>query len=414
MSFFTLAYAVRLGVWGLGAALLQGVLIWASWTVWDRATANAAARLRHRIVCAHFAALAVIPILTMLILHFAIGAVALSPESPVRMLPPLAPGFGKPLQLALPLSFLWLAGAGVMVFRLTRDARRITCLPRKPAPPILTEAVRRLGRGWTGARIPEICISDVASPQIVGLWRPTLFAPHDLVSRFPPAEREAVLLHELAHMRRRDFGWNLLQRLVLTFLWFSPAAWSLYRHVCREREACCDALAVEHGARPAALARALVRLAEPDAHLDLAMAAANEGALSARIGRLIGPKCPGSTSLALQAGALTLPVLCLLTLGGGSLGLADAPLRGFYNASAFGPTISIDAIDPAGPFALRIKQGQVVAASIGERPLPPGRIVQRGGQVTLLGRSREPILAVTVAPQGTISWEARRGKTPAD
>ncbi len=99
-----------------------------------------------------------------------------------------------------------------------------------------------------------------------------------------------MLLHELAHVERRDFAMNLLQRVVLVVLWFQPAAWALYHSLSREREACCDQLAVTRGAS----APALVRLAESRLPRAVAMAAAGGGDLSWRVNLLLSPErlCP--------------------------------------------------------------------------------------------------------------------------
>lgn len=217
-----------------------------------------------------------------------------------------------------------------------------------------------------------------------------------------------MLLHELAHVRRADFGWNLLQRVALSLLWFHPAAWTLYRHLAREREACCDALAVRHGASAAELARALVCLAEHRARGGIAMPAATEGELAARIRRLLGiapqPLPPWRT----RALAVCMAACCLAALGAGRLGLADGSLADLCHASAFGPTLAILAHDAAGSFDLRIRRGRVVAASIGTQRLPAERIAQVGDRVALLDPARVPIVVLTVTPQGRIEWSARR------
>ena len=60
----------------------------------------------------------------------------------------------------------------------------------------------------------------------------------------PPHQLEAILAHELAHIRRHDYLVNLLQTLVETLLFYHPAVWWLSRRIRAERENCCDDLAV--------------------------------------------------------------------------------------------------------------------------------------------------------------------------
>jgi BlaR1 peptidase M56 len=234
-----------------------------------------------------------------------------------------------------------------------------------------------------------------------------LLAPRGLSADLPRAERDAVLLHELAHVRRSDFAWNLVQRLVLAVLWFHPAAWAIYARLAREREASCDALAVRHGAAPSDLARALVRLAAGRTSPRLAMGLSSPGELTARVERLLGVERPTAPANGRRALAAAASAACLLALGAGRLGVADPVMGELYTASAFGPTISIAAQDPAGAFALRVRQGRVVAASIDARPLPADGIRQDGAHVILVGHRREPLLALTVTPQGRISWQPR-------
>jgi BlaR1 peptidase M56 len=205
-------------------------------------------------------------------------------------------------------------------------------------------------------------------------------------------------------VRRGDLRWNLLQRVALALLWFHPVAWSLQASVARERERCCDALAVRHGAQPTALARALVKLAEAGARPALAMAMSQGGALVERVRGLLEP-AQAATPRRRTAWALSISMACLLALGAGRLALADPALGEFYMASAFGPTIAIQAHDGAGSFALWVRQGRVIQASVRDQPV---RIVQQGDRVTLTDAARAPLLVLTVTPQGRVQWESRR------
>ena len=216
----------------------------------------------------------------------------------------------------------------------------------------------------------------------------------------------SVLLHALAHAARGDFGWNLAQRLHLALVWIQPAAWRLHRDLRCEREMCCDARAVARGAAPATLARALVRLAEGQGTARLAMGLGGEADLAARLRRLLGAQ-PDAAARS-PAPAVGLGLVLLMTLGAGRLATADPSIRDAYVASAFGPTLVLEARDPAGVFSLRVRHGQVIAASVGGDVLPPGRIVQRGGDVTLVSAAHAPLLALSVSPAGTIRWSPRR------
>lgn len=410
MSFFTFAYLVRLGVWGLAAALVQGGLVALSWHAWERVMANATPALRHRVAYVHFAALAILPVLTVMVVYWTVAGmgVPVLPGSPAAELPSLMASYRRAFWLCLSLVMLWFAGASLMLLRLAMDARRMARLHRWPAPEAVVETVQRLARDQVGVTVQDIQMADVTSPQVVGAFRPVLLIPRDLACVLSMAQWEAVLLHELAHVRRRDFGWNLLQRLQLALLWFHPVAWVLYGRVSREREACCDALAVSHGASATSLARALVCLAESRVSPSLGMAISRQGELTSRVHRLLGVNLAGPLPAGLRMAAMATSMLCLLALGAGRLGSIDPSMADVYNASTFGPAIVVDAHDDAGSFALRIKQGRVIEASIGNQRLPSDRIVQENDRVFLMGARRQPIMALTVTPQARIEWEGRR------
>ena len=415
MTPFTLDYLARLETWALMAVLLQGALVYLSWSAWERATRASAAAQRHRLACLHFAALVVLPALTLAILH---GSVQLSVADlvnggpsdsarPAGMLGPFLAGYHWILKLAVPTALVWAAGAAAIGAWLALGGYRLGRLRTRPAAVELIEDVRRLASRWKTPPSAEVREADVDAPQVIGLRRPVLLVPRHFTERLAPAEREAVLLHELAHVARGDFGWNLLQRLMLAALWFHPAAWLLHARLRREREIRCDAVALGQGASPAGLARALVRLAEERARPRLAMGLSNWGDLSVRLRRLVrsGEGEPSGRSARLAAAMAS--AACVLTLGAGQLGLADPSIRDAYLASAFGPTISIDARDPAGAFSLHVRHGRVVAATVGQTPLPATHIVQHGERVVLIGPARQPVVAFTVSPQGRIRWMPR-------
>jgi hypothetical protein len=167
-------------------------------------------------------------------------------------------------------------------------------------------------------------------------------------------------------------------------------------------------LAVRHGASATGLAQALVRLAENRVRPGFGMAVSGEGELTGRVHRLLGIGRPQSTSAGLRATAMTLSVLCLAALWAGRLGRVDPSMADVYNASAFGPMISVDAHDGAGSFALQIRRGRVIEASVEKQRLPQDRIVQEDDRVVLMNTLRQPIVALTVTPQGRIEWKARR------
>ncbi|MEZ0296646.1 MAG: carboxypeptidase regulatory-like domain-containing protein [Candidatus Methylacidiphilales bacterium] len=129
-----------------------------------------------------------------------------------------------------------------------------------------------------------VCMGEcvaVQVPTVVGWLKPVVLLPIGVLSGLPMAQVEAILLHELAHIRRQDFVVNLLQNVAETLLFYHPAIWSISARIRLERELACDDLAMEWCADRLGYAEAL---------------AAFEGLRSAPLGMAItGDPKPGSS-----------------------------------------------------------------------------------------------------------------------
>jgi bla regulator protein BlaR1 len=111
-------------------------------------------------------------------------------------------------------------------------------------------------------------------PCMVGYFKPIIFLPVSIATNLSACEIEAILLHELSHIKRNDYLVNLLQQIITVTLFFNPFAQLINRIINRERENSCDDLVVEKTGRPLIYARALLKLEETrGAHLQLVLAA---------------------------------------------------------------------------------------------------------------------------------------------
>ena len=135
----------------------------------------------------------------------------------------------------------------------------------------------------------------IAMPMVVGVLKPVLLLPIGLATHLSTREIEAVLAHELAHIKRHDYAVNLLQSMVEVLYFFHPALWWLSARVREEREHCCDDLAVQVcGGNGRILAQALahveeLRLTQSTQTPVLAMAfAAKRQHLLHRVQRMLG------------------------------------------------------------------------------------------------------------------------------
>lgn len=145
--------------------------------------------------------------------------------------------------------------------------------------------------------------AKVLTPMVIGAFSPVVLIPIGLLSGFSTAQVEAILAHELAHIRRNDYLINMLQSFVEVIFFFHPAIWWLSEKVRAEREHCCDDIALAVCGDKMSLAHALVKVAEWQAAPGLAMAfASKKPLLLHRVQRVLGlnPK-PARTFSSLPA-----------------------------------------------------------------------------------------------------------------
>ncbi len=128
----------------------------------------------------------------------------------------------------------------------------------------------------------------VTQPMIIGVLKPMILVPIGLLNDLQPKEVEAILLHELAHIRRNDFLVNLIQSLVDTVFFFNPAVYWLSAMIRAEREHCCDSIAVKHSGDKKHFLQALLAVHEKAKTPILAMPLiGKKSLLIARVNRII-------------------------------------------------------------------------------------------------------------------------------
>lgn len=207
----------------------------------------------------------------------------------------------------------WAAGTAVVLSRTLLAIRRASRRARagQPAPASVQGLLAQLAE-LAGVRTPAIVVGDDrVGPHVVGILRPIIVVPPALVTE--PDLLRAALLHELAHVRRKDSVARLVQAWVVALFFFFPVVRAVTRRLDLAREAACDAWAVEAGklSRPA-YARLLVQMAQ----LRQAAAAASFAmprSLDARVTAVLGP--PVRTRLGVVH-RIALAAWVVLALGG--------------------------------------------------------------------------------------------------
>jgi hypothetical protein len=160
----------------------------------------------------------------------------------------------------------YLLGALFMTARLALALQGGQRLRRAALPvtdPHLLASLRRRAAQLGLRRVPALAwCARCAAPAVVGVARPMVLLPVALSTGMTAAQIEAILAHELAHVRRLDPLVNLLQGLVEALLIFHPAVWFVSRRLRAERENCCDDMVLAAGSAPLDYVKSLVRAAE--------------------------------------------------------------------------------------------------------------------------------------------------------
>ncbi len=152
------------------------------------------------------------------------------------------------LNMSLPwLLVIWMVVVFILSVRLVvgfvgvyRWRRHIEPLPEKLGQRIVSLSERLGMQGFSHVFISPAILQVMA----VGYLRPMVLLPAALVIQMQPEMLEAIIAHELAHIRRLDLWINLLQRIAETLFFYHPAVWWLSNRLRNERELCCDELAV--------------------------------------------------------------------------------------------------------------------------------------------------------------------------
>jgi beta-lactamase regulating signal transducer with metallopeptidase domain len=319
-------YSLRLA---LGGVLICVIVLLAAWSL--RRLAEA---VRYGVLFGGMIGLLALPAL--------IAIATLTPNAadeeivkiPVEMLPEFLdrPAPEAVAEAAAPsgiifLTMMWLLGVMIGLIRLARGSwthsRAIVCRPWS-APFWTPSRQAQLAKQLGLPAFPAVNVAPAAPmPMVAGLWRPVIVLPEATLGTWTPAQLEAILLHEAAHIARRD-PWALLaQRLAIVLFWWCPLVHRLSRRLNELRENICDDYALEGPCDHISYAEILVQSAERLLSLKpvtstLALLDSAQGGLEARITRLLEREKKPMTKLSWlgkTVGAAILVGACLLATG---------------------------------------------------------------------------------------------------
>jgi TonB family protein len=186
---------------------------------------------------------------------------------------------------------IWSAGVVLLSLHLLRGwllVKRIRRSGAEPAADWMPQMQRLASRLGIRRRLRLLESAWIEVPSVIGWIRPVILVPASALAGLPPAQFEAILAHELAHVRRHDYLVNILQSVIEVLLFYHPAVWWTSRRVRLEREHCCDDVAAEVCGDRVAYAAALTSLEERRGATPAFAIGAHDGDLLARVRRLVG------------------------------------------------------------------------------------------------------------------------------
>jgi beta-lactamase regulating signal transducer with metallopeptidase domain len=397
----------------LGRALLhfvwQGAVIGLAAAIVLQLLHNARPQVRYAAACAALLACALVPLVGVS-MQIGTGSGAAMPDTIATMTHLATAASQRTFDFtawlarfdsALPwIVAMWAAGAGVLSLRMTLGVVWVHRLRNTPQGPShaawqvrLDELALRFGLRSVALRL----VDALESPASAGWWRPVILLPTALISRMPVDLIEALLAHELAHIRRHDYLVNLLQSAVEALLFYHPVTWWLSRRIRVERELIADQVAAQMTGEPRRLALALSELSDfnstfarsrcPSVHL---AQAAQGGHLMSRIEQLIRP---GRRT---GGGRIIFPLL----------GLAAAFVA-FYAHAQITETKPVASEPP-------VTVAQTTSLHVGKSPRDAYALVRKGSDGVTMSGSTDDLRAIKSAQRslvGDFVWFRRNDKT---
>ena len=291
--------AYQLG-WTLLHFLWQGALVGILYAALRQSAARHSPQSRYLLGIATLATLVILPIVTLVHMHkaaaiagaantwsdafttLARNGISVSPLNRLRdWLRPLVPW-------TVPVWSIGVALVGARYVLGWRKARQLMQHAVETAPEVWQQTVCRLATKL-GVRVGVqlTLTARVTAPCVVGWLKPVILLPPATLSGLSALQLEMLLAHELAHIRRYDYLVNLLQAAVETLLFYHPVVGWISRDVRRERELCCDDMAVRACGDAVNYAHALADLAALRLSTENFAMAANGGDLTLRVERLL-------------------------------------------------------------------------------------------------------------------------------
>ncbi|MBW3468903.1 M56 family metallopeptidase [Arthrospiribacter ruber] len=235
----------------------------------------------------------------------------------------------------------WFVGAILFLIRLAAGLSDINRLRRKTHEPFDVDFEDFLVKKSKQLKIDKVVkllhSTHVDMPVTFGIWKPIILIPTSLILQISPQQLEAIISHELAHIKRNDYLFNMIQRYLEVFYFFHPVFWWINSEIRKYREMACDELAISHGTEPKALAYGLANVLNhaKNSSPELALAAAKKDPPTLmRIKTIMGIKTDYSQPTSLTS------ITMIITLLIGATLMVSAERETFSQADELEPQVS--------------------------------------------------------------------------
>jgi beta-lactamase regulating signal transducer with metallopeptidase domain len=220
----------------------------------------------------------------------------------------------------------WLAGVFVFALRIAFGLLVIEHLRRRnliALPDVLIDRFHALQRRLGISRhIRYAECHSLSVPAVVGFFRPIVLLPMRALTGLSPEQLEAVIAHELGHIKRFDVAVNFFQVIAESLFFFHPAVWWLNKRIRADREDCCDDVAIATCGGTLGYARALATMESWRGVPSFAMAVTGSP-VAARVARLLGVRTNNPAGR--TAGMVTASLVLATALIAGAVSLGVAP-----------------------------------------------------------------------------------------
>jgi bla regulator protein blaR1 len=167
-------------------------------------------------------------------------------SSTVMVAPTLVTHYGNPLPLIL--LAIWMIGSLAIAISWSRRWQQIH------------SAARKASRLAHAAEVPVLSSSSLLEPGVFGIMQPVLLLPEGITDRLTQSQLNAIIAHEMCHVRRRDNLTFAMHMMVETLFWFHPMVWWIRMQLIEERERACDESVLQSGSEAEVYAEGILNV----------------------------------------------------------------------------------------------------------------------------------------------------------